>query len=253
MSGTDGGLAPAFDLQKKKVKMGKARDAVEKGLQGVDMTAYLKEISQTKLLTVKEEKELSRYVQRLLQLKRLKEDVEEQLGREISRQEWAEHAGMDSEERAEELKACIEAKHKMISANMRLVVSVAKKYLDRGMSFQDLVQEGTQGLVRGTEKFDASKGYKFSTYAHWWIRQAVTRAIADESRVIRLPVHLFEANTRIIRCRSELEKEIGHKPSDEEVANKLGMKLSKLQHIQSSCQISSGKEAGGRNSLFVVL
>ncbi|MEC9488416.1 MAG: RNA polymerase sigma factor RpoD [Halanaerobium sp.] len=165
---------------------------------GIDdpVRMYLKEIGKVSLLTADEEKDLA---------KRMEEGDQE-------------------------------AKKKLIEANLRLVVSIAKKYVGRGMLFLDLIQEGNMGLIKAVEKFDYTKGYKFSTYATWWIRQAITRAIADQARTIRIPVHMVETINKLIRVSRQLLQELGRDPTPEEIADEMDLTPEKVREIMKVAQ-----------------
>jgi len=178
---------------------------------------YLKEVSRVPLLTAEEEVELAQRIER---------------GR-IAREELAR--GNASQRRRMELRKLIEdgwaAREHLITANSRLVISVAKKYMGRGVPFLDLIQEGNIGLIRATKKFDYRRGHKFSTYATWWIRQAVTRAIADQGRTIRVPVHMGDQINKLLRVQHQLTQRLGREPSVEELANALEVPPKKVENM----------------------
>jgi RNA polymerase primary sigma factor len=218
---------------------------------------YLQEIGRIRLLRADEEIELARKIADLLELERVREKLSADLEREPQQKEWASAVEMEPIQFRSRLYQGRRAKDKMVQSNLRLVVSIAKKYMNRGLSFQDLIQEGSLGLIRAAEKFDHEKGYKFSTYATWWIRQAITRAIADQSRTIRLPVHLYETISRIKKTTKLLSQKMGRKPTEEEIATKMEMTIEKLRFIAKSAQLPIsletpiGKEEDSRLGDFI--
>ncbi|WP_422661935.1 RNA polymerase sigma factor RpoD [Pannus brasiliensis] len=257
---------------------------------------YLQEIGRIRLLRAEEEIELARKIADLLKLERIREEFRTFVDAEWAKQvflferiEAILSEKTDKEPKLSEIKSNLgkadvtapilqewqgktheylsafkrrlyhgrRAKEKMVQSNLRLVVSIAKKYMNRGLSFQDLIQEGSLGLIRAAEKFDHEKGYKFSTYATWWIRQAITRAIADQSRTIRLPVHLYETISRIKKTTKLLSQEMRRKPTEEEIATKMEMTIEKLRFIAKSAQLPIsletpiGKEEDSRLGDFI--
>ena len=183
-------------------------DGDDRGASADLVRAYLNGIGRTKLLTAAQEVELAKRIEAGLYAEEVLPEVRE-----------AELAG-DLMTVAREGRA---AKDHLLEANLRLVVSIAKRYTGRGMAFLDLIQEGNLGLIRAVEKFDYTKGYKFSTYATWWIRQAITRAMADQARTIRIPVHMVEQVNRMVRTRRDLSTRLGREPSVGEIARELGV------------------------------
>jgi RNA polymerase primary sigma factor len=223
---------------------------------------YLQEIGRIRLLRADEEIELARKIADLLELERIRDRLGERLERdpqefETNLELWANEVDQPLPKFRRRLYEGRRAKEKMVQSNLRLVVSIAKKYMNRGLSFQDLIQEGSLGLIRAAEKFDHEKGYKFSTYATWWIRQAITRAIADQSRTIRLPVHLYETISRIKKTTKLLSQEMGRKPTEEEIATRMEMTIEKLRFIAKSAQLPIsletpiGKEEDSRLGDFI--
>ncbi|MFM7635042.1 MAG: RpoD/SigA family RNA polymerase sigma factor [Cyanobacteriota bacterium] len=181
--------------------------------------SYLRDIGRVPLLTHEQEITLGRQVQELMALEELEQELSLRAGgSKPSQDELAQTAGLTPQQLRKRLTAGRRAKERMVAANLRLVVSVAKKYTKRNMELLDLIQEGTIGLVRGVEKFDPTRGYKFSTYAYWWIRQGITRAIAEKSRTIRLPIHITETLNKLKKGQRELSQELGRTPTITELA-----------------------------------
>lgn len=196
-------------------------------LTGDPVRMYLKEIGKVDLLTASEEVHLAMKIEAGTAASQKLEDFEDGLI-ELNRAEQRRLMRIES--------VGLDAKQQLISANLRLVVSIAKRYVGRGMLFLDLIQEGNLGLIRAVEKFDYTKGFKFSTYATWWIRQAITRAIADQARTIRIPVHMVETINKLIRVQRQLLQDFGRDPTPEEIGSEMGMSPDRVREIQKISQ-----------------
>ncbi|MDR2107924.1 MAG: RNA polymerase sigma factor RpoD [Coriobacteriales bacterium] len=220
-------LPEASSRAKKGAKKRVVQDSSVVMLTGDPVRMYLKEIGKVDLLTAAEEIDLAMKIEAGVEAGDVLEDAFRKKTtlerREERRLNRVEQVGLD-------------AKQQLIEANLRLVVSIAKRYVGRGMLFLDLIQEGNLGLIRAVEKFDYTKGFKFSTYATWWIRQAITRAIADQARTIRIPVHMVETINKLVRIQRQLLQELGREPTPEEIGDVMGMPADRIREIQKISQ-----------------
>lgn len=211
-------VAETTEKADEEVVPAKKLDLTVKTLTNDPVRMYLKEIGKVSLLTAKEEVTLAKSIEAGELAIRELEETPDATREEKRHLERTEREGMAS-------------KRKLVEANLRLVVSIAKRYVGRGMLFLDLIQEGNLGLIRAVEKFDYRKGYKFSTYATWWIRQAITRAIADQARTIRIPVHMVETINKLIRVQRQLLQDHGREPTPEEIGNEMELTPEKVREI----------------------
>ena len=229
----DAEMAAAKPKKKSRSRTSRSRsrtrgvDASTVMLTGDPVRMYLKEIGKVDLLTAADEVDLAMKIEAGLEASNKLEAAE---NGEIE----LTHAEMRRLTRVENVG--LEAKQALISANLRLVVSIAKRYVGRGMLFLDLIQEGNLGLIRAVEKFDYEKGFKFSTYATWWIRQAITRAIADQARTIRIPVHMVETINKLVRVQRQLLQDLGRDPTPEEIGAEMDMSADRVREIQKISQ-----------------
>lgn len=200
-------------------------------INGDNVRAYLRDIGRIPLLEHEEEILLGRKVQRLMKIIAKREELKEELGKSYSEAALARELGISDKQLKRQIKEGERAKNKMVTSNLRLVVSVAKKYTKRNMELLDIIQEGTIGLVRGVEKFDPQRGYKFSTYSYWWIRQGITRAIAEKSRAIRLPIHITENLNKFKKAQRQLSQLSGRMPTIRELSDELNLTIDEIKDL----------------------
>jgi len=195
------------------------------------VSKYLKGIGKFSLLTHEQEITLGKSVQKMMALEKVKAELEDSLDRAPTLSEWAQQAEISTEELEKTIAEGMRSKTKMVRSNLRLVVSIAKKYSGSKLEMMDLIQEGNIGLDRGVEKFDPLKGYRFSTYAYWWIRQAITRAIADTGRTVRLPIHVNEKLGKMRKAQRQLSQSLGRPATLAEVAEALSTTVEKVRQL----------------------
>jgi RNA polymerase sigma factor (sigma-70 family) len=212
------------------------------------MKYYMKTMGNHDLLQKNEEIILAREIQILMKWEEIRDELESELLRPPTYQEWAEKIkkGMTVTEIKKQIRRSLRAKAALTESNLRLVISIAKRYQNRGLNMQDLCQEGTLGLTRACEKFDPEKGFRFSTYATWWIKQGIMRAIADQARTIRLPVHIHDQLGIVRKAERDLQNELGRDATKEEVAAKIGIKPDKIDFLKRASvgSISMDQELG---------
>ncbi|MEH1873674.1 RNA polymerase sigma factor, RpoD/SigA family [Nostoc sp.] len=192
---------------------------------------YLQEIGRIPLLTHEQEVLFAQQVQQMMKILAESEKLTVELKRTPTLPEWANQVQLSEQELLQQLNQGKKAKQKMIASNLRLVVSIAKQYQRRNLELMDLIQEGTLGLQRGVEKFNPALGYRFSTYVYWWIRQGITRAIAQQGRAIRLPIHINEKLNKIKRVQRELSQKLGRIPTTQEIAHALSLEPSQIRDV----------------------
>lgn len=243
VSAADSQLTPdltAWDEDREVLaKFSQSEAMSEIGLSGYSKTltddavgAFFKEMARYPLLKPSEEIELARQVRFLSKVEAASEKLQKELGRKPNRPELIEKLKVSEADFTQKLHEGRTAKRRMIRSNLRLVVSIAKRYLNRGVPFLDLIQEGALGLNRATEKFDPDKGYKFSTYAYWWIRQGITRTIANDARTIRLPIHIVEKLNKLKKAHRDLRRDLQRNPSEQELADALDVTVDQLRSLQ---------------------
>jgi RNA polymerase primary sigma factor len=215
---------PAVDEDEERVRARREIDQAHKAPTNDPVRMYLKEIGKVALLTAQEEVDLAKRIEAGEEATgKLTIDNDKFTPGQVDELRWLERDGQ-------------RAKRHLVEANLRLVVSIAKRYVGRGMAFLDLIQEGNLGLIRAVEKFDHTKGFKFSTYATWWIRQAITRAIADQARTIRIPVHMVETINKLVRIQRQLLQDLGREPTAQEIAEQMELPPEKVREIQKISQ-----------------